>query len=69
MCNCIDDLNERLKALNKNTMLDIPITWSPEARRVAIMTCKIDDKVRQKPIPVLPTYCPFCGEEYSKENK
>ena len=46
-------------------MLDIPLTFSSDgqihANRVMITTCKRDDSKREKPIKLLPSYCPFCG--------
>jgi hypothetical protein len=68
MCNCIIEMQKALEESNKNTMLDIPITFSSngqlKANRVMISTCKRDNSKREKPIKLLPSYCPFCGEKY-----
>jgi hypothetical protein len=70
MCNCIKEINAKLVEAGKNTRLDIPITWSfidqLDASWVAIKTCKLDDSKREKPVTLLPAYCPFCGEAYAK---
>ena len=71
MCNCIEEVNEKIKATGRNTQLDIPFVWDKTGRvsegRVAIKTRKLDDSKREKPLPILPTYCPFCGEAYPDE--
>jgi len=69
MCNCIEENDKALEDLNRNTKLDIPFRFSQtngtmKANRVKIATCKIDEKNRQKPITLLASYCPFCGEKY-----
>lgn len=67
MCNCIEEVNQKLKESGRNTMLDIPITFSAvgidSVRRISILTCKMDNKKREKPLRLFGSFCPFCGEE------
>lgn len=73
MCNCIQEIDEKLKQMSpdNNTKLDIPFTWSSNGiskiDRVRIMTRKRDDKVKKKPVSIQPAYCPFCGIAYGGE--
>jgi hypothetical protein len=73
MCNCIEEVNRKIAATGRNTELDIPFTWnrdgSVNAPRVSIKTRKLDDVKREKPLPIIPTYCPFCGEAYPARPK
>lgn len=68
MCNCISEVEAKLKETGRNTKLDIPITFSLtgklSADRVNVATCKRDDKKREKPLRLFAAYCPFCGEAY-----
>ena len=68
MCNCISEVEEQLKATGRNTMLDIPITFSLTGSlsggKVTISTCKRDEKKREKPLRLFASFCPFCGEAY-----
>ena len=70
MCNCIDEVQKKLLESGSNTMLDIPMSFSPSgitANRVTISTCKREDKKRGKPKRVFGAYCPFCGLPYPEE--
>lgn len=71
MCNCIEEMQAKLKETGRNTQLDIPIVWdrsgSLRTERVAIKVCKLEESKREKPLPILPSYCPFCGEPYDLE--
>ena len=68
MCNCIIEIDKHLETSSKNTMLDIPITFSSDgqihANRIIVSTRKRDVSKREKPIILFPAYCPFCGEKY-----
>lgn len=71
-CNCIDEVNKKMAESGRNTMLDIPITFSTTGGgvkndKVTITTCKRDDKKREKALRLFPAYCPFCGKLYDKE--
>ena len=74
MCNCIKEVNEQLEKSGKNTILDIPVLCTRDgtkadlsANRVRVATKKRDDSKRQKAIPVIGAYCPFCGKAYNEE--
>ena len=66
MCECVKDMNEKLKGFpqGKNTMLVTNLLGRP---RAVIATCKRDDKVRGKPAILMANFCPFCGEKYSEQ--
>ena len=69
LCNCIEEVNKQLKEMGKNTQLDIPISLNMgkgkfNAPTVIIKTVKLDSSKRQKPISIMPSFCPFCGEKY-----
>ncbi len=66
MCNCIDIVNEKLK--EKNTKIGITFSLFGGPIRVGLLTVKLDRKARQKPVTMLPTFFPFCGERYEKED-
>ena len=70
-CNCIEEVNKNLeeKWPGKNTQLDIPISLNINkgelrAQTVIIKTKKLDNSKRQKPVTIVPSFCPFCGEKY-----
>jgi hypothetical protein len=71
MCDCIDQLNERLEGYNTQVWLPLAIEFSTGnlsvPKRVHIVVEKIDDMKRKGPMPVQAAYCPFCGEEYVKK--
>lgn len=64
MCSCIDKVNEALAGTN--TRLDILnlSTGNYREPRVKIGVLKRDSSSREKAKPIIPTYCPFCGEKY-----
>lgn len=64
MCDCNTKMNEQLAA--HNTILDTP-WYPPELQGVTfVRTDKLETGKRGKPISVLATFCPFCGEKYAK---
>lgn len=71
MCDCIDEMNKRLKERGFNTQVNYPIMlWDEsgkpiDGKRCILETVKLDDKKREKPKSILAKYCPFCGEKYS----
>ena len=71
MCNCISEVEAKLKETGRNTKLDIPVTFSLtgklSADRVNVATCKRDDKKREKPLRLFAAFCPFCGEAYPEK--
>lgn len=69
MCDCIERIQNQLKESGRNTQLDIPITFSHDtmdlnADRVQIATRKLDRNKSEKPLPMIPSFCPFCGKAY-----
>ncbi len=66
MCNCIKNINNNLAKQNINTQIDVPIllTSEPYVERIQIVTRKRDLACREKPVMLLPAYCPFCGKSY-----
>jgi len=64
MCDCVHRINAGLaKSEFPNTMVEYPLFGEPVT---FVLTCKREEKVRQKPKRVFATYCPFCGVKYSK---
>lgn len=63
MCDCISEMNTKMKAHpeGENTILVTTLFGTPKA---TVATCKRRDKVRKKASIVLASYCPFCGEKY-----
>ena len=73
MCDCIEQINRQLaerkaeitqRLMLSNDLHDLSI--SPPV----IATRWTGKKPRGKNLPILPaSYCPFCGEKYSEEEK
>lgn len=65
MCDCIAEMNQKLKDHNGRVAQAIllPEKGSNSLRaRVLVQTEKLDSSKR-KPVPsVIASYCPFCGE-------
>lgn len=70
MCNCISKINKKLEAEKSNTRVTTALLLNfktGKERCVAkIQTEKADSRKREKAKPIIPSYCPFCGEEYPK---
>ena len=64
MCDCIEQLNQKLNErglrIAQRLMMGKVMTLSPAIIEVE----PIDTKSRVRSLPVLATYCPFCGERY-----
>ena len=68
MCNCIKQLNEILA--EKNTEFDLIFTLGKVQKEyLKISTIKINKKIRNGPVAMIPSYCPFCGKKYIKNKK
>jgi hypothetical protein len=65
MCDCIEKLNEQLK--ERNTRIVMPISFSSKGLSTLlgpiIATEKADPTNRKKPVKLMASYCPFCGEK------
>ena len=64
MCDCIELTNKALAEKGTNTEIVSTLPLFGDIARVLISVAKIDEKKRGKPINLLPSYCPFCGEKY-----
>lgn len=65
MCNCLDLANEKLA--DKNTQVELIWGLGDKgglAVRMGVRTVKIDSKKRGRPITLLASFCPFCGEQH-----
>ena len=65
MCGCISDVDNKLREYN--SALVTTLFANPE--RVVIQTGKVNEKRRGKPMAVVATYCPFCGERYAQSEQ
>ena len=67
MCDCIDRIGtDLLKNHNTELRHTVPLTNTAVAR-VIIATEKWDTKSKQKPLTLVGSFCPFCGEKYQQE--
>lgn len=68
MCDCMTTMDEQLKGQPSaaNTMLVFNLMGPA---RAVVATCKRREKDRQKPVYVMASYCPFCGERYAASTK
>lgn len=67
MCNCIQELDKQLDDPERNTALDTALNFSNPlmpAVMMKIAVVKRDTRRRTKPVNLLATYCPVCGEKY-----
>lgn len=63
MCGCIPEMNAVLAPYNSALVFNL--IGEP---RTVVETYKLNDKIRKKPPILQATFCPFCGERYSKES-
>lgn len=64
-CNCIEHMDAKLAEYN--TKLGVTFAFRRDGSSStfpAIMTEKIEKRVRKGPAIAAPTFCPFCGERY-----
>ena len=70
MCDCIARTNARLKEKGINSKVVSPFILKKDlsafesVKKCLVVTEKADDLKREKPINLLATHCPFCGEKY-----
>lgn len=71
MCECIDKMNAQLKDVNGylHTSSWYGMKTGNHRVTVKISVGKRDSKVRKSPPPVIPHFCPFCGEYYKSAEK
>ena len=62
-CSCMSDTNKMLGE-EHNTIL--AFTFGTPSRAV-ISTMKLDPSKRGKPVAMIASFCPFCGESYACE--
>ena len=68
MCNCIKITNDGLRE-KYNSYVNTTISLTGGPQMVVLATEKDDTTKRGKPITLVATYCPFCGEKYPEEIK
>lgn len=77
MCNCraeivkLENFTSKTGELAEKVELDLAITITKGQLNVITKTdAKVDYPSKKRPvvIPVLHTYCPWCGEKYEKED-
>lgn len=70
MCECIENIDQKLKENKTNTRIKTPITFSVKNGfgpiRTVVTTEKIDKSERKVPMMLQASYCPFCGEKYQE---
>jgi hypothetical protein len=71
-CDCIEQLNSACERQGINTVLTVPIiinfqTGKTGPSRVILGVEKRDPKKRERPKPMIPTYCPFCAAKYEDD--
>lgn len=70
MCNCIAEMDEKLR--EHNTRLTIPIAFSMTGKPLPTMLYVCTEQIetgrgKKKACLAVATYCPFCGEKYEVE--
>jgi hypothetical protein len=76
MCDCANQVDKELEKYNTRLVQIVMLTFNAPTKKqnglhstIAIATEKIDKKKRGDAKTVMPSYCPFCGKEYKKEDK
>lgn len=68
MCTCMTKVNESLK--EHNTRLATSFVITKDLRGMdclpLLQVAKIETRSRKRPMNVIPTFCPFCGEKYPR---
>ena len=68
-CDCMTKVNTSLK--ERNTRLSVSFLLTKDLSGMDCLPMlaveKIDAKIRKRPISVIPTFCPFCGNKYPRK--
>ncbi len=67
MCDCLELTNKTLADQGFNTFVDHTLPFFGGVAQAVLHTSKIDENKRGKPMTMIASYCPFCGEKYPKE--
>lgn len=59
---CLKRVNEQLAARNTRVELAFSLD-NTERELIPLLTVKVDEKVRGRPVRVFATFCPFCGQK------
>lgn len=62
MCECLPTINSKLRETH-NTIVSSTLG---RPSRAVVSTLRFDCKVRGKPVAMIASYCPFCGENYEE---
>ena len=65
-CNCLDLTDEALKSHNTRLGWNLQVDPKTGATRqtIAIRTELVEKKRGAKPLCLIPTFCPICGQRY-----
>jgi hypothetical protein len=68
-CECLNTVDQRMRDAGHNCR--IARSYLLDGPKVGIFptitTQLIEKKRGEKPLALIPTFCPFCGERYNKE--
>jgi hypothetical protein len=64
MCNCIEKLDDELKAFSLQVDVTYRLTDLSDNGRMCVQTVKLDKKQRLRRKTVVANFCPICGEKY-----
>ena len=64
MCKCIEQVNETLKEHNCAVVSSIHLFNPKKPSMVYLQTAILVKKRGAKPIQLMASFCPFCGEKY-----
>ncbi len=70
MCECMNRVNEHLKA--DNTRLSVSFCLSEDLSAMdmlpIVQTEKVKSQIRGKPMMAVASFCPFCGTKYPRKD-
>lgn len=70
MCGCMNEMADKLKAMNENIDYILPPVEMLSGRAYITFIAKEKGKKKENKVPVLLSKCPFCGNKYEdKEDK